>query len=107
MNCKIGYIYALYYKGKPFYIGQTTNTIKERFNEHRRRRYSNREYKVYDYIKTITTKENFNNDIIIKPLKVVSIYDIDKTEMLYIKYCIDKGITIYNNCVKTNSYKIK
>jgi predicted GIY-YIG superfamily endonuclease len=36
---KISYIYALYYKGKPFYIGQTL-TPKKRFSDHRCKSFS-------------------------------------------------------------------
>ena len=106
MDCKVGYIYALYHKGKPFYIGQT-RSIKDRLRSHKSAFVSGREKLVYQHIRSLTTPKDFYSDIKIRPLKVVSVYDLDYQEMIYIKYCIDRGIVIYNNCVKTISYKVK
>lgn len=38
---------------------------------------------------------------------VSSIDDLDQNEMKYIMYCLDRNKVIFNNCVKTNSYRIK
>ena len=103
MTCEIGYIYALYHKGRPFYIGQT-RSIKDRLKNHKSTFVSGRKKSVYEYIGSVTTPKDFYLDIKIKPLKVASVYDLDYQEMVYIKHCIDKGIKIYNNCVKTISY---
>jgi hypothetical protein len=106
MDCKVGYIYALYHRRRPFYIGQTIS-IGDRLRSHKSAFVSGKEKLVYQYIGSITTPKDFYTDISIRPLKVVSVYDLDYQEMVYIKYCVDRGMMIYNNCVKTISYKVK
>lgn len=109
---KIGYIYALYYKGKPFYIGQTRRTIQQRFNDHYelcfyKKAKSNlpeRCLYIYSFIKRVTNSIYFFNDISYKELKTCYVSELDKEELKYIKYCIDKEIIIFNNCNKTNKY---
>ena len=106
--CKIGYIYCLYVDNKISYIGQTTQTLNRRLQQHKKDCFRTREKRIYQYIKSIgITKEDFNERIKMKPLMVSSIYDLNLNEMKYIKYCIDRGKRIFNNDVKTISYKYK
>lgn len=103
--CKISYVYALYYRGIPFYIGQSVNPYK-RLNKHKCSCFtSNSKKTVYSFIRKVSSKEYFYTDISIRILKCVYIYDIDKEEMKYIKFCLDKGNKLFNDCVKTNSYR--
>ena len=107
ITCKVGYIYALYYNGYPFYIGQTTVKPRKRFNKHRTDTFRSRQKDVYDFIKSVTTIEKFYDDISMRILKCCSVRDLNVEEMNYIKHCIRKKLTIYNNCVKTKSYRLK
>jgi predicted GIY-YIG superfamily endonuclease len=107
MKCDIGYIYCLMYNNKPFYIGQTTRP-KTRYNEHRYNCFIRKKDKyVYQYMRSITSNEKYFNDISLRILKIVKKSELSYYEMKYIKYCIDKKCSIYNNCVKTISYKNK
>lgn len=105
IKCDVGYIYALYYNGKPFYIGQTKKTISYRFSQHKNS-FTKRNKLVYRFLLSITDKYSFYDNVKIRPLKAVSVYNLDYEEMRYVKHCIDNGITIYNDCVKTNSYRV-
>ena len=88
----------------PFYIGQTTKLLKIRFSQHKVKAFNNTQRYLYDYIRSITTYENFYINITIRLLKVVNIYELDSEEVRYIKHCINNKINLYNSCVKTNSY---
>lgn len=103
-NCKTGFIYALYYNGKPFYIGQTKDKLENRFRKHFNDCFREKDKYVYNFIKSKTTKDMFFNDIKCKCIKICKLDDLDFEETKCIKYCIDRKICIYNNCVKTIRY---
>ncbi len=106
--CKIGYIYCLYVDNKISYIGQTTQLIERRLSKHKTDCFRDRKKAIYEYIKRLgITKEDFYIRVILKPLMVSSIYNLNFNEMRCIKYCIDRGKDIFNNDVKTISYIIK
>lgn len=106
-ECKIGYIYCLYVDNKISYIGQTTQLVKRRLSKHKTDCFREREKEIYQYIKSLgITKEDFYKRVILKPLMVSSIYDLNLNEMKYIKYCIDRGKNIFNNDVRTISYRV-
>ena len=101
-----GYIYALYHKGNPFYIGQTINSLKDRLSGHRSKSFLKPDKLVNKYIRMVTTKCHFYDDISIRLLCECDYYDLNIMEMKYIKYCIDNNHIIYNSCVKTLMYKV-
>jgi hypothetical protein len=103
MFCEIRYIYSLNINNKPIYIGQTKHVIN-RYVRHRYDFNKKKNKKIYNVLNNYI--DNF--DLVkIKTLKVCSVYEVNFYEMKYIKYCIDKNLKLLNNCVKTNSYKIK
>ena len=108
LKCPVGYIYALYYNNKPFYIGQTKDNVKKRLSLHKYKAFkSKRDTNVLLFIRSICNVDNFNEVISIRPLKIVTHYELKYQEAQVIKYCIDRGLKIYNSCTITNSYKYK
>jgi len=109
IKCPVGYIYCLYVDGIVSYIGKTEKSVKDRYSLHKYDCFTSHrsEKEIYKHIKSLgITIDDFSNRVIAKPIMVSSLYDLNLNEMKYIKYCIDKGKNIFNNCVKTNSYKI-
>jgi predicted GIY-YIG superfamily endonuclease len=103
MFCEIRYIYSLNINNKPIYIGQTKD-VKKRYGRHK----SDFNRKVNKKIYNVLNKYIDNFDLVkIKILKVCSVYEVNIYEMKYIKYCLDRNVKLLNNCVKTNSYRIK
>jgi len=108
-SCQIGYIYCLYVDNIIVYIGQTKRLPKERFRLHKYTCFDSKrqDKRIYEYIKSIgITKDDFSSRVIYKTLMVSPINNLDINEMKYIKHCINKDKIIYNNCVKTNSYRL-
>lgn len=93
---KTGFIYALYYNNKPFYIGQAVD-IERRYEDHHRCATNHIKYnnKLYTYIRTLPNKFA---DVSLKIIKEVEINKLTKWEKKCIKYCIDRNTTIYNYC---------
>jgi len=106
IKCPVGYVYALYYKNKPFYIGQTKKTLKERLKYHKYFIFNtNKNSDLCSFVRSISNEDNFYELISIRPIKIVSYNELKYQETQIIKYCIDRGLKIYNSCVITISYK--
>lgn len=104
---KIGYIYALYYNGEPFYIGQTTRTLKKRFADHRSKAKTCRDMKLVNvFMRKVSNASNFYDVISMRLLCECEYCDLNYMEMKYVKYCIDRCRIIYNNCDNTTYYKL-
>lgn len=110
MKSRYGSIYALYYNDKPIYIGQTKRKPEKRYNDHKKHCFNNlhREYNksLYKFIRdelNINIDE-FDNLIKVKTIKVVEFEELDHWEYEAIKFCINKGINLYNVIGVTRRY---
>jgi hypothetical protein len=94
---KIGYIYALYYDGLPFYIGQTKRSIWQRYKDHRVNTFNGNNLHLYVYMRSLVTDwDEFQTTIYIKKIKEASLCELNDLEKKYISVCLDNNIKLYN-----------
>jgi hypothetical protein len=94
---KNGYVYALYYDGNPFYIGQTKRRIYQRYKEHRVQTFNGNGLRIYEYIRSVVSDwHEFKYLIHIRVIKECSIDELDSVEIDYINLCKQNNIKIYN-----------
>jgi predicted GIY-YIG superfamily endonuclease len=90
-------IYALYYKEKPIYIGKTIRDLDKRYKDHKndcfRSKVSN---KLYEFIRSEMTEEQFKSLVVIKLVKEVENKYVNYWEMKTIRFCLSKGVYLYN-----------
>jgi len=92
-----GKIYCLYYKGTPIYIGQTINTIENRYKNHKKSCYiKNQKKHLYDFIRSKVNIEDFEKFITIKCIKIVKIEEVLYWEQKAINYCLKRNINLFN-----------
>ncbi len=101
-NCPIGYIYCLMIDKKPIYIGQTTN-IKSRIKCHKQNIKNNNKL-IYRFIRWYA-ENNPGYLFSIKILKCCPKYELDYYEKKYIKFCLNKGCKIKNDCIYSRHLK--
>jgi len=105
-SCSIGYIYCLYYKGRPFYIGQSV-VPKKRYWQHKNNAFvRNKAKDVYAFIRSITTFEMYDDDVAMKVIKCCKESDLRYYEVQAIKRCLKAILKIYNACCISNTLRL-
>jgi hypothetical protein len=92
-----GIVYALYYDGKPFYIGQTKRRLWDRYKDHKKETFNGNNLRLYRYIRSVVDKEeDFQYLIHIKKISETTVDKLDDLEVEYIRLCKKSNIKIYN-----------